>query len=89
MSAESDIITSALGFRHGSLAVVLGSSQELMLATRGLAHTGGSTSSHAHASLGQPWGWIAPGLILTTSPPLMLELDSTFACSVSGPIHSQ
>ena len=47
VSAEGDTITSALGFWHGSSAVVLGSSQELILATSGLAHTGGSTSLHA------------------------------------------
>ena len=88
VSAEGDTITSALGFWHGSSAVVLGSSQELMLAASGLAHTGGSTSLHAH-SLGNPWEWIAPGLILRMSPSVTLELDSTSACSASGPIHSQ
>ena len=100
MSAEGDMITSALGFEHGSLALVLASSQAhsrdlglgpsfRTLVTRGQAQTGGSTSSHAHSSLGQSWGWIAWGLILRMTPFSILELDSTSACSASGPIHSQ
>ena len=67
MSAEGDMITSALGCAHGSVATVLASSHAMLgtATTRdptppaALAHTGGSISSHAQSLLGQSWGWMA------------------------------
>ena len=59
------MITSALGFAHCSVAIVLASSHAMLgTATTkdppaALAHTGGSISSHAQSLLGQSWGWIA------------------------------
>ena len=59
------MITSALGFAHGSVAKVLASSHAMLgtVTTKdppaALAHTGGTIWLHAQSSLGQSSGWIA------------------------------
>ena len=96
MSAEGDMITSALGFAHCSVAIVLASSHAMLgTATTkdppaALAHTGGSISSHSQSLLGQSWGWMARGLMPRLSTSFVSEeLDSTSARTASGPSHSQ
>ena len=96
VSAEGDMITSAIGFAHGSVAIVRASSQAILgtvtcrAPPAALAHTGGSTSSQAQSLLGQSLGWMARGLMPRSSTSFVSEeLDSTSARNASGPSHSQ
>ena len=96
MSAEGDMITSAIGFAHGSVAIVRASSQAILgtvtvrAPPAARAHTGGATWSQSQSELGQSLGWMAWGLMPRLSTSFVSEeLDSTSARTASGPSHSQ
>ena len=90
MSAEGDMITSAIGLEHGSVAIVRASSHAILgtvtvrAPPAALAHTGGSTWSHPQSELGQSCGWIA-WLGLALGLGLGLGLRSTLGSGL-GPV---